>query len=604
MINNSKDCLSLLTHQELINVYKFYHSDKTYKYLTFSQLISYLNKILKLSNEPPFLSNIFMKIPYEIQDLLIAIYYYINHTNDNISDGVNPLLPNALKLKHYQNINEQYYKNNNTLFSVYIHADIKLSLPRTYNLDNLLRLKRICRIISNLILNDIQEQMSKENDKIEQLGKEVILEQKEQGQIYYNNINKDNINLYEYLYKKLIKTYDTRLLLNYDLKIRQDMLGYIHSKDDNKLYNLIYNLINYYNDKFNNEYYISGVKSMVKLINTDKTIYIIGEHHQTRNACDDCDVNYQTIEDFLQNLIIKSPYFIDVFIEYDISPDLNDGFSYLNGTKYNSDGFPHLENNNASFIAHKFNNPDGFLCKNMRLHKIDPRNIPKQEKSRLMLFYEKLYNMWISNDNISKEMIIDINKYDDIFEILYNCNNIDDLINIIKKEIYENVYIKKILFDENIHNEKIINFIMKTVHKQINKYSDKYSNSKYNFKYNFNMIKQWVKIINDPNLSKENLNQKNINILHNIAEYLILWFSSLIDVYAIFSIINPNNKVGNNMIISCGDAHRKILSEVLCGLFGYKIYNKIKDYDNCLKIEDLKIEDLKIEDLKIKDLKI
>ena len=63
----------------------------------------------------------------------------------------------------------------------------------------------------------------------------------------------------------------------------------------------------------------------------------------------------------------------------------------------------------------------------------------------------------------------------------------------------------------------------------------------------------------------------------------------MIDVYTIFSIVNSNNKVGNNMIISCGDAHRKILSEVLCGLFGYKIYNKIKDYDNCLKIEDLKI---------------
>ncbi len=86
-------------------------------------------------------------------------------------------------------------------------------------------------------------------------------------------------------------------------------------------------------------------------------------------------------------------------------------------------------------------------------------------------------------------MIIDINKYDDIFEILYNCNNIDDLINIIKKEIYENVYIKKILFDDNIQNENIINYIMKTVHKQINKYSNSKYNNKYDSKYNFIMIK-------------------------------------------------------------------------------------------------------------------
>jgi hypothetical protein len=40
------------------------------------------------------------------------------------------------------------------------------------------------------------------------------------------------------------------------------------------------------------------------------------------------------------------------------------------------------------------------------------------------------------------------------------------------------------------------------------------------------------------------------------------------------------------MIISCGDAHRKILSDVLCGLVGYKIDKKLKDYDDCLKIED------------------
>jgi hypothetical protein len=571
--NNRKDCLELLTHQELINVYKFYYHDTKYKSLSFSQLINYLNNHLKIINEPPFLLNTLMRIPYEIKDLLIATYYYINHSISQgsktsllhlLPNAMNQVvnLPNDLKLKHYQNINEQYYKNNNTLFSVYIHPDINLSIPNTYNLDNLLRLKRICRIISNFILNDLQEQMIKYNEKIEKLGKRILLKQKEEGQIYYNDIDKDNSNLYEYLYKKLIKTYDTRLLLDYDLYIRYNMLGYVYYKNNTLLYNLIHNLINYYNEI--TKYHISGVKSMVKLISDDKTIYIIGEHHQKRHACEECDVNYQTIEDFLQNLIIKSPYFIDVFIEYDILPYLNK-----------------LENNNASFIAHKFNNSKGFLCKNMKLHKIDPRNILRSEKTRLMLFYERLYNIWISNENISKEMIIDINKYDDIFEILYNCNNIDDLINIIKKEIYENVYIKKILFDDNIQNENIINYIMTTVHKQINKYSDKY-NTKYNSKYNFIMIKEWVKIIRD-----NNLRETNLNILNNIAEYLILWFSSLIDVYTIFSIINPNNKVGNNMIISCGDAHRKILSAVLCGLVGYKIDKKLKDYDDCLKIEDL-----------------
>jgi uncharacterized protein YjbI with pentapeptide repeats len=131
------------------------------------------------------------------------------------------------------------------------------------------------------------------------------------------------------------------------------------------------------------------------------------------------------------------------------------------------------------------------------------------------------------------------------------------------------------------------------------------------------MIKDWVKIIKDTNLKDTNLSdtnlsdtnlkdanlsdtnlkggklsEKNVIILNNISEYLILWFSSLIDVYTIFSIVNnnkvDNNKIGNNMIILCGEAHRKILSAVLCGLFGYKIDKKLKDYDNCLRIDEIK----------------
>ena len=77
--NNRKDCLELLTHQELINVYKFYYHDIKYKSLTFLQLINYLKNNLKIINEPPFLLNTLMRIPYEIKDLLIATYYYINH---------------------------------------------------------------------------------------------------------------------------------------------------------------------------------------------------------------------------------------------------------------------------------------------------------------------------------------------------------------------------------------------------------------------------------------------------------------------------------------------------------------------------------------------
>ena len=529
----------LLTHRELIQVYYFYYKDLKYQSLTLSQLIEYLSVNIKINDivslSAPVLSFVSIIIPNEIKDLLIAKYYYINREN-------------ILNLEDYQNIDKRYYIKNNQLFYVYINVNIKLDIPSTYNTYNLKRLIRICRIISRLILNKIQSQILLDNKNLKIIEQNNLKIHNEQGQIYLNNLNKSKINLYEYLYKKLVITYDTRILNDYDNKVKEDMLGYVFSKNNMLLFNLIYNLINY-NIKYDK--YLSGVKSIVKLVNEDKTIYLIGHYPNTRHLCD--NVNYVCIEDLLQEIILNSPVFLDIFIEYDI---------VSTNTK--------LSNNNSSFIINKFSNDNDNVnvWKNMNIHRIDPRYIPRNKKSSLMLFFDLIYNIWIND--INPKMIDEINKYEDILNEFYKCESIVDIFNILKLDLHNNVYIKNIIDGSLLKNkEKLIDFIILKVVKHIDTYTIP--------KNSLVLLKDWI----------ISLKKSNINVIietYQFAEYLLLVYSSLIDIYTIFKIFDVNS---NNMMVICGESHKKILCDVLTETMDFKIYNHITSSNNFLKINNI-----------------
>jgi len=190
-----------------------------------------------------------------------------------------------------------------------------------------------------------------------------------------NNLN----NICEKLHMTYNTTYINKLKSN-EIKFFKKVASELTntSTGNTTLLNLIRNL----NSNVPVAKFISGPKSLSKHTKGEKIFYIFGENHKGVL----CKENFITITDYLKELLINTPVFIDIYIE--LSKEYND--NYLMYEKLDNS----IETSNIPFMINEFTKcykdlSTDEVCKNSRIHFTDIRNKSIFFEIGMIQFYQK-----------------------------------------------------------------------------------------------------------------------------------------------------------------------------------------------------------------------
>ncbi len=123
------------------------------------------------------------------------------------------------------------------------------------------------------------------------------------------------------IYDNIIsKNYDLSILNLYNDEFLNEFRSFIMNKPNFLVLNELLN--NFQNNRIMKPYnydYLSGVLCVYRLQKNDMTIYLFGESHIHRDACNNVNNNVNNnlntkVEDFLEEVINKSSVFIDFYI--------------------------------------------------------------------------------------------------------------------------------------------------------------------------------------------------------------------------------------------------------------------------------------------------
>jgi hypothetical protein len=266
---------------------------------------------------------------------------------------------------------------------------------------------------------------------------------KNDDMIIVNKIPNDDRTIMNAIYQKIIsKNYDLSILNLYDTVFIKEFIIFIEKlKTPNK--RILQKLLkNFTNNKIGityNHAYLSGVMSVYKLQKNDMTVYLFGEQHYARNACQNLEIKSTYVEDFFNEVIDKSSVFIDFYIELPIKdfnfelPIDKSGVNLhqLGRNLYNNPNFGRGETSIARLhmIDVRQTNPKLTLNEESNIDKfINDINIiyvtsiekPLNEENRHI--YERLFGNMIKNKffKVLTKRISDgtIKNYGDIFDLL------------------------------------------------------------------------------------------------------------------------------------------------------------------------------------------
>jgi hypothetical protein len=267
-------------------------------------------------------------------------------------------------------------------------------------------------------------------------------------------------------YKIINEIYDNIISKNYDLSIlnlyNDEFINEFKSFIINKPNFLILNelLNNFQNNRIIKPYnydYLSGVACVYRLQKNDMTIYLFGESHSHRDACNNSNTNVNTkVEDFLEEVINKSSVFIDFYIELPIHyiktalPEHSDHNLYKINNKFKNSNIArihHIDIRQANLYSTLYTDFDRFLGITGQIHLM---NINKMLNDYTNNYYLILIGYFLSN-KLNLELISKISQgvitsYGDIYDFLTENININPLV---KEAFY-----KKGLLRSNFKNKQ------------------------------------------------------------------------------------------------------------------------------------------------------
>ena len=268
---------------------------------------------------------------------------------------------------------------------------------------------------------------------------------KNDDMIIVNKIPNDDRTIMNDIYQKIIsKNYDLSILNLYDTVFIKEFIIFIDKLETPNKRILQKLLKNFTNNKIGityNHAYLSGVISVYKLQKNDMTVYLFGEQHYARNACQNLEIKSTYVEDFFNEVIDKSSVFIDFYIELPIKDfnfelpmeDFKEGINLhqLGRNLYNNPNFGRGETSIARLhmIDVRQTNPKLTLNEESNIDKfINDINIiymtsieePLNEETRYT--YERLFGNMIKNKffkYLTKRIYHGhIKNYGDIFDLL------------------------------------------------------------------------------------------------------------------------------------------------------------------------------------------
>lgn len=385
----------------------------------------------------------------------------------------------------------------------------------------------------------------------------------------------------EELCKKLIKTYNTNILDKQD-KITQSAFYSISKNNNTVLSKLIQN---HYKRNKPIIQYIGGPFILKHLKRNDINIYLFGEKHSVNI---DCKVNFDTIENYFENLLKYTDVFLDIYFE----------FPAFFGLSYTS--FRYKENSRLQALFSKFKDcvqtvfrSDTDMCKLARVHYVDIRRIDSDNFNNLN------HISWLTNNinniiyNIAPNVLsISIQNKELLKLIANNQYRINYILNSLGSEnekdyidffislFRDNYFLRKEL-DKSYKKEEIINYMQEQI---------------------IEIALQKKKPIQM--IVKQIRNTRNDNYIFNYTDLINLLSevnAKLLDIYTIsrmfrkFNIENKFNEpeIPHNIIFYGGADHSRSIYEFLIYTgftevesSGDFTYNPIPE--NCLDMSKIK----------------
>jgi hypothetical protein len=400
--------------------------------------------------------------------------------------------------------------------------------------------------------------------------------------IIVDKISNDDRTIMNAIYQEIIsKNYDLSILNLYDTFFIKEFINYINKlKTPNKRI-LKKLLTNFTNNKLSHPYnhsYLSGVMSVYKLQKNDMTVYLFGEQHYSRDACQNLEIESTYVEDFFNEVIDKSSVFIDFYIELPIKDfnfelpieDSKEGLNLhqLGRNLYNNPNFGRGETSIARLhmIDVRQTNPKLTLNEESNIDKfINDINIiytthneePLNEENRHI--YERLFGNMIKNKffKVLTKRIFDgtIKNYGDIFDLLTA-----DIKNSNSNNNFKQSYYRK-----ELGRSKFIN--------NMNKFLSDYKeivlddiNDITNNRTSFEEFAQWIKSLYEILKDTDDLDLIKDSFISEKLSGIFILNANVMDMYTLSRIfkdfdldknivnrINPQSP--KNIIVYAGQAH-------------------------------------------------
>ena len=401
---------------------------------------------------------------------------------------------------------------------------------------------------------------------------------KNDDMIIVNKIPNDDRTIMNDIYQKIIsKNYDLSILNLYDTVFIKEFIIFIDKlKTPNKriLQKLLKNFTNNKKGITYNHAYLSGVMSVYKLQKNDMTVYLFGEQHYARNACQNLEIESTYVEAFFNEVIDKSSVFIDFYIELPIKDfnfelpmeDFKEGINLhqLGRNLYNNPNFGRGETSIARLhmIDVRQTNPKLTLNEESNIDKfINDINIiymtsieePLNEENRYT--YERLFGNMIKNKFFKylTERIYNghIKNYGDIFDLLTTN---------IKSSNFKQPYYRKELGRSKFNNNmnKFLSDYKKIVLDELNDISIN--------RTSFEEFAQWIKPLYEILKDTDDLDLIKDSFISEKLSGIFILNANVMDMYTLSRIfkdfdldknivnrINPQSP--KNIIVYAGQAH-------------------------------------------------
>ena len=398
--------------------------------------------------------------------------------------------------------------------------------------------------------------------------------------IIVDKINNDDRTIMNAIYQEIIsKNYDLSILNLYDTFFIKEFINFIDKlKTPNK--RILQKLLtNFTNNKLSHPYnhsYLSGVLSVYRLQKDDMTVYLFGEQHYSRNACQNLEIKSTYVEDFFNEVIDKSSVFIDFYIELPIKdfnfelPIDKSGINLhqLGRNLYNNPNFGRGETSIARLhmIDVRQTNPKLTLNEESNIDKfINDINIiytthneePLNEENRHI--YERLFGNMIKNKffKVLTKRISDgtIKNYGDIFDLLTADIKNSNFNNNFKQSYYR----KELGRSKFINNiDKFLSDYKEIVLDDINDIT--------NNRTSFEEFAQWIKPLYEILKDTDDLDLIKDSFISEKLSGIFILNANVMDMYTLSRIfkdfdldknivnrINPQSP--KNIIVYAGQAH-------------------------------------------------